>query len=97
MNDLFKGLKMREPKKHFVEIQGQKIEVSLKKKLEVQQQGIDRYKIENGQLVLQPIIKKKRSYAELIKSDSGYRFLDHNPFWPAEIVKGGYTWQIPSE
>lgn len=97
MNDLFKDIQLPKPKKHFVEIQGQKIEVSLEKKLEIQQRGIDKYIFEDGQFIIKPVPKKKRSYAELTKSDSGYRFLNQDPYWPTEITEGGYTWQIPSE
>ena len=47
------------PKKHFVNVEGSEIEVTLQQKLEMMKHGYDRYRLENGKPVLKPIPKLK--------------------------------------
>lgn len=78
-------------------IEGIVITVTLEQKKEIMLSGEDAWTLKDGQLVKKPVTKVKKGYKRLIKSDTGYNFYDSNPYWPKEIVKGGYTWQIPSE
>jgi hypothetical protein len=39
----------------------------------------------------------KGHYKILIKDNNGHVFLNGDPYWPIDIVEGGYTWQTPSE
>lgn len=98
MNELFKDIVIPQTKKrHFIEVDGKNIEVSLQKKVEILNNGIGNYILENNEVVLKPKVKTQRTYSELRKDSKGYVFLDHDPYWPADIIEGGYTWQTPSE
>jgi len=85
------------PKKHFVNVEGSEIEVTLQQKLEMMKHGYDRYRLENGKPVLKPIPKLKSKWRVLVKSDNGYYFFDNDIHWPEKVDKGGKTWQIEYE
>ena len=84
-------------KKHTVIIQGQSIEVSLEKKLEIQKAGECNYMIKNGKITLRPRTKTNRTFATLAKAEHGYLFYENDPFWVIEEGNEGYIWQIESE
>jgi hypothetical protein len=92
------NFKNKETKKHFVTVEGQTVEVSLEKKLEIMKAGIDAWTIQktsNGIVfVKNPIIPKEQRQTELIQSEKGTVFYEHNPFWPVGKDNKGYTWQI---
>ena len=77
MSELFNVLKnfKNDNKKYFIEIDGKQIEVSLQKKIEVQQNGLENYILQNDKLVLQEVKPDRNTFAEIkdMKSD---------PFWP---------------
>ena len=95
--DALKSLPKREPKKHFVMIDGNAIEVTLEKKLEIMRHGEDKYMIEDSKLVLKPIPKIKSKFKKLIESEKGYHFVDNDIHWPEKVAEGGKTWQIEYE
>ena len=100
MLDLRKLLQELPPvpeKKHYVTIQGKKVEVSLKKSLEVMMHGEDAYIWKGDQFVLKPKPKIKTTYRILKKDEKGYDFIDNDIHWPNQIIEGGYTWQRESE
>ena len=74
--DALDNLPKRQPKKHFVMIDGNKIEVTLEKKLEIMRHGEDKYMIEDSKVVLKPIPKIKSKFKKLIVSEKGYHFVD---------------------
>ena len=82
------------PKKHYVIIDGNKIEVSLQQCLEIQKVGVENYEYKNNEIVRKVIVPKERCQVMLKKADIGYQFHDHNPFWVKNIGKEGYVWQI---
>ena len=92
------NFKDKETKKHFVTVEGQTVEVSLEKKLEIQKAGADQWtlqKTSNGIVfVKKPIIPKEQRQTELIQSENGTTFYEHNPFWPVGKDSKGFTWQI---
>lgn len=94
MNEFIKALKqLKVIKKTFtVTIEGQTIEVSLDKKLEIQRVGENNYMLQEGNIVRKPVEKHRNSQLELKKSDHGIVFLDHNPYWPIGNEKEGYKW-----
>lgn len=100
MSSIFEALRNRpkkEPKKHFVSIDGKQIEVSLAKKLEIQKHGEQNYMLEDQQIVRRPVKKIKSKFTKLLKADQGYHFLDDDIHWPTQIGEGGKTWQIEYE
>ena len=96
MSDLFKLVKVQPPKKHFVNIEGKKIEVSLQKKLEIMKHGQDAYML-NPDIALRPKPKAKTRYSMLKKAEKGYAFQDGDIHWPNAVVEGGETWLIEYE
>lgn len=97
MSDLFKDIKLPGPKKHFVTIDGKKIEVSLEKALEVKRNGEENYAIIEGELVRRAPKKPKTRYSVLKKADKGYTFEQGDIHWPNGVVEGGETWLIEYE
>ncbi len=95
--DALDNLPKRQPKKHFVMIDGNKIEVTLEKKLEIMRHGEDKYMIEDSKVVLKPIPKIKSKFKKLIVSEKGYHFVDNDIHWPEKVAEGGKTWQIEYE
>tara|TARA_B100001059_G_C17476879_1_gene399763 strand:- start:134 stop:436 length:303 start_codon:yes stop_codon:yes gene_type:complete len=95
--DALKNLPELKPKKHFVMIDGNEIEVTLEKKLEIMRHGEDKYMVEDSKVVLKPIPKIKSKFKKLIESEKGYYFVDNNIHWPEKVAEGGKTWQIEYE
>ena len=97
MSDLFKLVKAPLPKKHFVSIDGRKIQVPLAKKLEIMKLGEDAYMLKpakhHPEIVLRPVPKRKTGYTVLRKADKGYAFQDGDIHWPNGVIEGGCTWQ----
>ena len=96
MPGFFKALENFKPKQkiHTVKIQGQSIVVTLEKKLEVMRHGEDAYMWKtHDEFVLKPPPKIKAQYKTLKKTEEkGYNFYDNDPFYPKEIVEGGFKW-----
>lgn len=95
--DALDNLPKRQPKKHFVMIDGNKIEVTLEKKLEIMRHGEDKYMVKDSKVVIKPIHKIKSKFRKLIKSEKGYYFVDNDIHWPEKVDAGGKTWQIEYE
>ena len=96
--EALENFKHQEPKKYFVTVEGQTVEVSLEKKLEITKAGIDAWtiqKVSDGIVfVKKPIIPKEQRQTELTQSENGITFYEHNPFWPIGRNSKEYTWQI---
>ena len=91
--EAFKNFKPPKNKVHTVKIQGQNIVVTLEKKLEVMRHGEHAYIWKNPtEFVLKPKPKVKKSYHMLKKMQKGYKFYNGDPFYPTEIVDGGFAW-----
>ena len=100
MSEIFKALAKlpkREPKKHFVTVEGKRIEVSLEKKLEIIKHGEESYMLEDGNIVLKPTPKLKSKFKKLLASENGYHFVDDDIHWPEKVAEGGRTWQTEYE
>ena len=97
---LFDELKGYKPpiKKHFVTIDGKRIQVGLHKKLEIMRNGEENYMLKPAkfgpEILLRPPKKKTSRYSVLKKADKGYSFEQGDIHWPNAVVKGGDTWQI---
>jgi len=92
------NFKKEKPKKHFVTVEGQTVEVSLEKKLEIIKAGIGAWNIQKVSdgivFVKKPVVPKEQRQTELTQSEKGTTFYEHNPFWPMGRDSKGYTWQI---
>lgn len=107
MSEIFKALnnfKARPPKRHFVNIDGRRIEVTLDKKLEIMRHGEQNYTVSNvdgkTNIVEKSQIKPKAKtqYSQLIQTPhKGYVFLDGDIHWPTGIVDGGKAWLLEYE
>ena len=101
MSAIFKALAnlpKREPKKHFVTVDGEKYEVPFEKHQWAIQQGFENLMIKNGEIVLKPPRKIQVRYSELSETEKeGYFFEDNDIHWPTRIAQGGLSWQIKSE
>ena len=103
MNELFKALnqwKPQDPKKHFVTVEGKQYQVGLEKKLEMQRVGEQNYLVKHSKFRPEFVLKprpNKRGYKMLRKSEAGYNFYDHDPYYPKDHVRGGWQWQTESE
>ena len=103
MNELLKALANLPPVKkkiHTVTIQGQTIEVSLEKRLEILEatNGEDGFILAGDKIISKPVEKKgKRKLATLKKGKTGCHFHNGDPFWLERIAEEGYTWQTESE
>ena len=84
MSELFDALKnfTPAPKKHFVTVEGEKVEVSLKHKLEIIQHGEVNYILKDGKPALKEIKVQRNTFAEIEN-------LTADPFWP----EGEFTWK----
>ena len=81
------------PKVHTVCIQGQKVVVSLQKKLEVIRHGEDAYEWKTPtEFVLKPPPKVLKTYKTMKKAKKGLCFFDNDPYYPDQIVLEGFTW-----
>ena len=113
MNELFKALENFKPRpvnnNFFVELLGDYVialtntESSNTKRISKEEyRMVSTYGIENfiyKDKLERKIQKKiiKGHYKILIKDNNGYIFLNSDPYWPTEIVEGGYILQTPSE
>ena len=101
MPGFFEAINNLEPPKekvHTVTIQGQTIVVTLEEKLEVMRNGEDAYKWKSPtEFVLKPRPKTTIQYPQLKKANKGYNFYDSDPFYPKDIVEGGFAWQVDTE
>ena len=79
----------REPKDNTIKISREDFKFLL-------DNGIDYYLYDNG-IIKKPKKKTDRIFKVLKKNIKGYSLQDNDPYWPMEIVEGGYTWQTPSE
>lgn len=79
MSDLFKAFKnfTSVPKKHFVNVEGEKVEVTLEVKLKILKHGEQNYILKDGKPVLKEIKNKRNTFAEI-------EHLTSDPFWPTE-------------
>jgi len=97
MPGFFEALKNFKPQKrkpNTVTIQGQSVVVTLEKKLEVMRHGESAYMWKTPtEFVLKPRPKPKTGYKVLKKLDKGYTFYDNDPYYPKEVVEGGYSWE----
>ena len=96
MSELFKALNnfKRVAKKHTVLVNGQEIEVTLQKKLEIMQNGADNYTIKDGLIISKPKRRPGVVYPVLKKTERGYWFHEGDIHWPEEIIEGGESWVI---
>ena len=69
----------------------------MQEKLEMIKQGVDRYTLEEGKVILKPHPKLKSKFKKLLKAEKGYYFLDNDIHWPEKIDEGGLTWQTEYE
>ena len=96
--EALENFKNKKPKKHFVTVEGQTVEVSLEKKLEITKAGIDAWtiqKVSDGIVfVKKPIVPTEQKQTELTQAEKGITFYEHNPFWPMDTDSKGYIWQI---
>ena len=84
-------------KKHYVTIQGQTVEVSLQKKLEILKHGEENFLLKGNGIELKPEPKIKTAYPVLKEAEKGYHFIDDDIHWPNKIGKGGKAWLIEYE
>tara|TARA_R100001460_G_scaffold55699_2_gene95165 strand:+ start:1136 stop:1447 length:312 start_codon:yes stop_codon:yes gene_type:complete len=103
MSDIFASWRNYKPpvKKHFVTIDGKKIQVNLEKKLEIMRHGEEKYMIKPAkfgpEIKLRPRQKTKRVFTTLANKKNGMNFLDNDPCWVEGTTEEGYEWQIESE
>ena len=84
-------------KKHHVVIQGQQVEVSLQRKLEIIRHGEENFMISDDEIVLKPRPSPKTVYPILKTADKGYYFEQGDIHWPNDFRGGGKAWLIESE
>jgi hypothetical protein len=77
----------REPNDNTVKISQQDYKFLLDK-------GTEGFVYDHG-IVKKPKKKTERVFEILKKDIRGYNLVDDDPYWPTEIVEGGYTWQTP--
>lgn len=83
-------------KKHFVNIEGKKYEVSLQKKLEIMKHGEENYIFKDNELKIKTQ-KAKTRYSVLKQGTRGYSFEQNDIHWPNDIIDGGEAWLIEYE
>ena len=96
--EALENFRPRPRKKLTATIEGKTVEVDLDTKKKIIQHGEHMFIWKDGKIVMRQI--KRRSllaYPKLTLADKGYSFYDDDPFWPKEIVEGGYNWKIESE
>jgi len=112
MNELFKALNNFKPTppadNFYIELNGKDIislcsesktntvKISREKYKFLLDNGIENF-IYDGEIIKKTRKKTERIFLILKKDIKGYSLYDNNPYWPTEIVEGGYTWQTPSE
>ena len=95
MPGFFEALNKTSPimeKKHFVTIQGQVKEVSLRKKIEILKHGEENFLLKGNEIELKPKPKLKTTYPVLKEVEKGYHFIDGDIHWPNNIGEGGKAW-----
>jgi hypothetical protein len=95
MPGLFEALgKMppRQKKKFYVNVAGEKHEVTLDQMKWAQQHGVDNLMIKDGEIVAKPIHKSRTQYSVLKEAPKGYVFQDDDIHWPIGIAEGGKAW-----
>ena len=100
MDELLQAINTSQTQKkkiHTVNIQGNEIEVSLEKSLEIMKHGEDAFILKEGNIVRKPVIKASRKLPVLKKSDRGYKFHNGDPLWVESIVEEGFSWQTDQE
>ena len=78
--EAFNNRKPQEKKVFKVNIQGNVIEVSLEKKLEIQSAGEEAFILEDGKIIRKPIVKTPTKATMLIKHKIGGHFCDGDPY-----------------
>lgn len=84
-------------KRHMVTVDGQSIEVTLQKKLEIMRSGESAFMLKDGNIVLRPKKRTKVKCKVLVKADVGAHFYEGDPYWIKDVAEKGYQWQIKSE
>jgi non-homologous end joining protein Ku len=79
----------REPNNNTVKISQQDYKFLLDK-------GIEYFIYDHG-IIKKPKKKTERVFDVLKKDVRGYNLENNDPYWPTDIIEGGYTWQTPSE
>ncbi len=100
MPGFFEALQTFKPKKvpkPVVNIQGQQVEVSKDVFQKVIRHGEENFILKEGKVVLKPNFIAGKTYETLEKAERGYNFYDNDPYYPKDLVEGGFTWQIESE
>ena len=100
MSELLKAIQnlpKQNVKKHFVNIDGNEIEVTLQKKLDIMRDGEDKFTMKDNEIVLKPVPKAKTKYPILKKAKKGYAFEQGDIHWPNAVIEGGAIWQIEYE
>jgi len=100
MSEIFKALKSfprRRKKRHFVTVEGQKVEITLDKKLEIMKHGEENYMLKGKEIILRPRPKPKTAHSVLRKAVKGYVFCKDDIHWPIDTVEGGEAWLIEYE
>ncbi len=104
MSELFKALQQFKPrpeKIHYVNIEGKQYQVSLKKKLEIMNNGEENYMIKPAkfgpEILLRPTPKRKHLYSVLKPATKGFVFEDSDIHWPNDIKDNGEAWVIEYE
>jgi len=92
-----KNWKPVETKKPTVIIDGKKLDVDLAVFKEVMKHGENAFKISNGKITRRRVDGIKKEYLSLVKADKGVSLMDSHPYWPDQVVEGGFEWQILSE
>ena len=98
-DELLKALRNLPPakeKKHFVNIEGKKYQVSLQKKLEIMKHGEENYIFKDNELQIKTQ-KAKTRYSVLKQGTRGYSFEQNDIHWPNDIIDGGEAWLIEYE
>ena len=95
--DALENFKPKERAKPTVEIQGNTIEVTPDMFEKVQKHGAENFELKNKKVVLKPTFIVGKTHETLVKTKKGYNFHDNDPYYPKDIVEGGFTWQIELE
>jgi|TARA_R100000008_G_C3546641_1_gene147943 hypothetical protein len=91
--EALENFKPKERKPHVVTIEGLSKVVSIEEHREILKHGEENYMWQKGEIVRKPIAKPKIVHNVLTKSDKGYNFYDNDPYYPKDVVRGGFKWQ----
>ena len=95
--DALDKMPIRQAKKFFITVAGEKHEVTLQKMKWAQKHGEDNLMIKDGEIVIKPKPKAKTQYSILKEVQKGYMFQDNDIHWPTGIEQGGKAWLIEQE